>query len=195
MARTLDYYNRNAEVYALSTVGCMMDEAIGRFLRTLDNKDSVILDFGCGSGRDSKVFLEKGYNVVASDGSYAMCKEAERLLGRSVKHMLFEELSDIEEFDGIWACASLLHLPYKQLEEVMVKMERALKAKGVIYSSFRYGEMEGLRGDRYFTDMNEEKVANLIAKTNLSLVSSWISQDVRLDRFGDNWLNVLLRKD
>lgn len=193
MANTLEYYNNNAEQYALSTVDCRMDEAIDEFLRYV-GASGILLDFGCGSGRDSKVFLSKGYDVVSADGSYEMCQEAERFLNHRVKHMLFSELSDENYFDGIWACASILHLPYEQLKSVLFKMYRALKQNGVVFASFRHGDMEGLRGERYFTDMNEEKLERLLFDSDFKLIKSWVSKDSRLDRLGDEWFSFLLIK-
>ncbi len=194
MANTLDYYNKNAGVYALSTVNCTMDGAIEEFLHVLGKKEGTILDFGCGSGRDSKVFWEKGYDVVSTDGSKEMCLEAEKLLSRPVQQMFFTELTDEDKYDGIWACASILHLPYDTLSAVLKKMAKALKPNGVIYASFRYGEMEGNRGERYFTDINEEKLKKLLENVNLECVKTWVTLDSRLDRAGDEWFNVILRK-
>ena len=194
MASTLDYYNKNAKAYALSTVECKMDEAISIFLNEIKAPEAVILDFGCGSGRDSKVFLDKGYAVDSVDGSLEMCQEAEKFLSHPVTHMFFSDLSEVDSYDGIWACASILHLPYNKLRNVILKMERALRKGGVVYASFRYGDMEGVRGERYFTDMNEEKLASLLKDTRLDIIKTWISNDVRLDRAGDKWFNILLRK-
>lgn len=194
MANTLDYYNRNAKQYVLDTVGCGMDDAIGQFLAELGKTSGTILDFGCGSGRDSKVFLSKGFDTVSADGSEEICRQAEIFLSRPVVQMLFTELQDENKYDGIWACASLLHLPYKDLIPVLKSIERALKDDGVLYLSFRYGEMEGLRGERYFTDMTEDKLSSLLSETNLKLVRTWVSEDKRIERLGDIWLNALVRK-
>lgn len=194
MANTLEYYNRNARQYVQDTVGCGMEEAIERFLTELGKAHGTILDFGCGSGRDSKVFLSKGYDTVSADGSEEICRQAEIFISRPVVHMLFSELQDESKYDGIWACASLLHLPYKDLESVLKKIARALKTGGLLYVSFRYGEMEGLRGERYFTDMTEEKLSDVIVPSGLRIVDTWISEDKRIERLGDTWLNALLRK-
>lgn len=192
---TLDFYNNNAKAYFDSTVKLSMSDAIDEFLASIDNDGKSILDFGCGSGRDSKVFLSKGYEAIAVDGSEEMCFEAERYLGIPVRHMLFSELVDENAYDGIWACASILHLPFDKLRIVFAKMERALRKNGVIYASFRYGDKEGLRGERYFTDMDEKKVSSLVEGTRLSVIKTWKSSDARLDRVGDVWLNVLLKKN
>ena len=97
-----------------------------RFLEKLE-KGSYILDFGCGSGRDTKYFLEQGYRVEAVDGSDELCKRASQYTGIQVKQMFFEELSAVDKYDGIWACSSILHLPIDQLAEVVQKMAAALR--------------------------------------------------------------------
>lgn len=194
MANTLEYYNRNAKQYVHDTVGCGMEETIEQFLAELGKEQGTILDFGCGSGRDSKVFLSKGYDTVSADGSEEICRHAEIFLSKPVVHMLFTELQDEDQYDGIWACASLLHLPYMDLVSVMKKIAKALKSDGVLYVSFRYGDMEGLRGERYFTDMTETKLDDVIAKSGLKVVKTWVSEDKRIERLGDTWLNAILRK-
>ena len=100
-----------------------------RFLEKLE-KGSYILDFGCGSGRDTKYFLEQGYRVEAVDGSDELCKRASQYTGIQVKQMFFEELSAVDKYDGIWACSSILHLPIDQLAEVVQKMAAALRGGG-----------------------------------------------------------------
>ena len=87
-----------------------MRSARQRFLACLP-AGAAILDFGCGSGRDAKAFLELGFSVEASDGSEELCRRASELTGIPVKRMLFSELSAADRYDGIWACASILHLP------------------------------------------------------------------------------------
>ena len=90
---------------------------------------SYILDFGCGSGRDTAYFLSRGYQVDATDGSEELCRFASDYTGIKVKHQLFQELEEVEKYDGIWACASILHLAKCELLEVLHKMCRALKEK------------------------------------------------------------------
>ena len=146
---TLQYYQENAGVFVEGTVSADMHDARTRFLRLLPSQ-AYILDFGCGSGRDTKAFLEQGCRVDAADGSAELCRMATELTGIQVKQMLFEELSTVEQYDGIWACASILHLPRKELGGILQKISDALKPGGVLYSSFKYGDFEGIRGGRYF---------------------------------------------
>ncbi len=192
--RTLDYYNQNAEEFSKGTVNANMTVTQDRFLALLPEKASI-LDFGCGTGRDTKYFLSKGFTVFAIDGSKEMCKYASVYTGIEAKHMLFHELNDVITYDGIWACASILHLPYEDLSNVFLKMATALKDNGILYTSFKYGTFEGYRGERYYTDMDEEKLSHFLEKLKLfSIVEEWVSEDVRPGRSDEKWLNILLKK-
>ena len=145
--KTLKYYNENAQSFASGTVSVKFTKVQDKFLEKL-NPDAYILDFGCGAGRDTKYFLSRGYQVDAVDGSEQLCRIASEYTGIKVRQMLFQELDEKEKYDGIWACASILHLPKKQLREVLKNMYAALKSKGWIYTSIKYGEFEGERNGR-----------------------------------------------
>ena len=121
MGNTLIYYNKNAEEFVQGTLLVDFKQTQDRFLNKLNARD-YILDFGCGSGRDTKYFLEKGYYVDATDGSSELCKIASDYTGVIVKQMLFEDLNEVEKYDGIWACSSILHLPKKALRDVFYKI-------------------------------------------------------------------------
>lgn len=191
---TLTYYNTNAKTFTEGTVKVDFSEAQNRFLNKLKS-DSLILDFGCGSGRDTRYFLEKGCQVEAIDGSEELCRLASAHTGIEVKTMLFQELQEINKYDAIWACSSILHLPYAELVDVMKKMITALKANGLIYTSFKYGIFEGVRNGRYFIDMTEETAGKLLEDTGgLTVEEQWITSDVRPGRGEEKWLNLLLRK-
>ena len=191
---TLDYYNEKTEEFIDATVNVDFSETQDKFLSLLP-QGAHILDFGCGSGRDTKYFLDKGFLVTATDGSVELCKFASELSGIEVKQMFFEELSEIETFDGIWACSSILHLPYAELKDVIQKMICAVKCGGIIYTSFKYGTFEGERNGRYFTDMDEAKFNEFLQNfSDVKLEALWVKGDVRPDRSAEKWLNLILRK-
>ena len=121
---TLQYYQQNTDSFVEGTVSADMHDAQGRFLRML-LPHAYILDFGCGSGRDAKALLDLGYRVDAVDGCAELCQRASELIGRPVKRMLFKELSAVEQYDGVWACASILHLPKEELAGVLKKISEA----------------------------------------------------------------------
>ena len=195
MIKTLEYYNENALNFVTSTKNVDFHTIQLRFIRKL-SQGAAILDFGCGSGRDPKYFLSQGYQVDALDGSEEMCRLAGEYTGISVRHMLFQELSAKNIYDGIWACSSILHLPYHELKEVFLKMACALKENGIVYTSFKYGIFEGERNGRYFTDMTEEKMEKLLQEVSVFHTEElWISEDVRPGREDEKWLNIILRKN
>ena len=194
MDKTLNYYNENAQSFASGTVSVEFTEIQDKFLQKL-NPGAYILDFGCGAGRDTKYFLDQGYLVEAIDGSEQLCQIASKYTGIKVRQMLFQELEVNEKYDGIWACASILHLPKKELKEVLKKMLVALKPGGWIYTSFKYGEYEGMRNGRYFTDFTWSSFQRFIRDTeSLSIAESWVTGDVRPGREEEKWLNLLLQK-
>lgn len=191
---TVNYYNRNVKQFYDNTVAVDFTDTQSVFLSKLA-KGSAILDFGCGSGRDTKYFLSQGHHVEAIDGSLELCKLASQYTGIQVRPMLFQELSVINKYDGIWACASILHLPWSELADVMRRMQAALKANGIIYTSFKYGTFSGERNGRYFTDMTEARFAGIIEEIGgLQIEEQWISADVRPGRGEEQWLNIILRK-
>lgn len=191
---TLAYYNANAADFIDATLHVDFKEIRNRFLSLLPVQGSI-LDLGCGSGRDSKAFLEQGYSVIPQDGSEEICKAAENYLGIPVRHQLFSELSDQNAFDGIWACASLLHLPKSELPAIFSKIHRALKDSGAVYVSFKQANPSGFRNGRYFTNLSLQDLQNLIEQCGgWKIEALWTSQDVRDDRPGEFWSNALLRK-
>ena len=192
---TLDYYNQNAKKFITGTISVDFGTIQNRFLDKL-HPGAEILDYGCGSGRDIKYFLEQGCKVTAIDGSRELCKLASEYTGIQVKHMLFRDLDEKEAYDGIWACSSILHVPANELQDIIKKMTNALRAHGIIYTSFKYGTFEGERNGRYFTDMTEETFAKLIQDMDeLEIEEQWITSDVRPGRGEEKWLNLILRKE
>lgn len=191
---TLEYYNANAQDFVGNTVNVDFSNVQTKFMNKV-NKSSTILDFGCGSGRDTKYFLDQGYIVEAIDGSLELCKLASAYTGIEVKHMLFQDLQEVDKYDAIWACSSILHLPYADLVDVMKKMVIALKDNGLIYTSFKYGTFEGIRNGRYFIDMTEDSLEKLLQDVDgLEVEETWVTSDVRPGRGEEKWLNLFLRK-
>ena len=194
MDRTINYYEKNAHNYVEGTKDVAFTDVQDRFLSFLP-ESSFILDFGCGSGRDTKYFIGKGHIVDAIEGSEKLCEIASSNTGVKVRHMLFSELDSNSVYDGIWACASILHLKKFELRNVFVKMIKAVKPGGYIYASFKYGEFEGYRLDRYFTDFTKESFCEFIKDVSgFILVEIWISEDVRPGRGEEKWLNLILQR-
>lgn len=191
---TLQYYENHAVEFSSGTIVADMSNTRSRFLILLQ-PGTYILDLGCGSGRDAKAFLDAGYRVDAVDGSSELCRMASEYTGIPVRQMLFQGLDSVETYGGIWACASILHLPKGELQEVLFRIQRALKPGGILYTSFKYGTFEGLRNGRYFTDFTEETLQEFWERIpELSIEEIWITQDVRPGREEERWINLLARR-
>ena len=187
----MNYYNKHAKEYTNITKDVDMKEYYEIFESYL-KLNSKILDVGFGSGRDSSYFKNKGYEVVSIDPIKDFCDNAKSIGLDNVIQMSIEDIEYNNEFDAIWACASLLHLKSNKLVDVFNKCYKALKDNGVMYVSFKYGGFEGVIDDRYFTYLTEETFTNIINQTNFKIDKLWINED-KLNR-DIKWLNVIIKK-
>lgn len=191
LSETITYYDEHAEAFLASTAEADMSVIRGKFLSTI-SEGSQVLDWGCGSGRDAKAMLDAGYGVVAVDASERMCAATHNLTGLTVRHERFGALSAEAEYDGVWANASLLHVPRTQLPDVFGKVATALKPGGAFYCSFKFGDFEGMRNGRWFTDLTRGLLGILLAKEpRFHDACQWITRDVRRERNAERWLNCL----
>ena len=194
MLDSIDYYNKYANLYFESTVELDMGDMLDKFIAFLPEGGEV-LDLGCGSGRDSLYLIERGFGVTAVDGSGELCELASIHIGQDVLQMQFSELDFDEVFDGIWACASLLHTTPDEFEEIFGKVIKCLKPGGVLYMSFKHGEFSGFRNGRYFNDFKSKEMKDIVNRySELNLLEIWKSTDVRNENGDEVWLNVLVKK-
>jgi SAM-dependent methyltransferase len=190
LAANLRYYEEHAEDYVQTTAALDLSVLQTAFVQHLP-PGAKILDAGCGSGRDSAVFLRREYRVLAIDASPAIVRAAQRL-GVSAKVMTFQEMRFDAEFDGVWACASLLHVPRSEIDDVLLRFRRALRAGGVLFITLKKGGGEGVSEDgRFFAYYELEEFSELISR-----VGSWSSHIAKQTIDGKNrpWLNFLVRK-
>lgn len=193
MTQTLDYYNRNADTFFQTTANVDMGPLYERFIKRVGDTGHI-LDAGCGSGRDAKAFKEMGYEVSAFDASIELAHRAQAHAGIAVDVLSFYEFNAIEKFNGIWACASLLHVPKVALPSALERLWRGLKPGGVLYVSFKLGEGERTHGERFFTDLNDQTLRNLMdALPGVTSHETWITVDRRPDRT-EHWINGLFTK-
>ncbi|MBU3805019.1 MAG: class I SAM-dependent methyltransferase [Candidatus Cellulosilyticum pullistercoris] len=188
------YYNANATKFLEDTLGANMDTLYEAFTKRLPQK-AVILDAGCGSGRDSLYFKNLGHFIIAMDASQEMCQFAGEYIGQSVLLCRFQEMHFKVLFDGIWACASLLHVPSNEIVSVLQRFNWYLKDDGIMYASFKYGDFEGEREGRYYLDLTEETATKFFTEAGFRIEKMWITNDVRADRVDEKWLNVLVNKN
>lgn len=192
--KTLEYYNQNDEAFITGTLNVDFSETQEKFLSYL-KPGGKILDFGCGSGRDTKYFLSKGFEVRAIDGSKKMCEFASQFTGIDVSQLDFLDFDEKNQYNGIWACSSILHLNSEELLHVLKNISASLKSDGIFYTSFKYGTFEGERNGRFFNDMNETRFSELLKKvSSLKLLENWATEDIRADHKSEKWLNVICKK-
>ena len=198
--RTLSYYDEKASTYYQQTHAVSLEDIYSQFMDKLTSEsDQTILDVGCGSGRDSIYFASLGFTVTAVDGSAKLLNLAKEDCEHDIDwlQLRFKDIVKqnwVNYFTGIWACASLLHLPFSELPSVLNVLVAALKTGGIIYLSFKYGNSERLDSDRFFCDMNDRRIEQLLTKvSSMTLVKSWQSYDKRYDN-STIWFNVIIVK-
>ncbi|MBM7037430.1 class I SAM-dependent methyltransferase [Vibrio ulleungensis] len=190
---TIQFYQDNAQRFYEDTVNVDVSSIYDRFLKYLPAKGHI-LDAGCGSGRDSLYLKNAGFNVSAIDASSNMVKLAAELTGLPVQQCYFEDITETNKYDGLWCCASLLHVPETDLPMIFKKLIASLKEGGYWYLSFKFGETQRIKDGRLFTDMNQIRLANLLALfPELKNVEDWVTEDLRANRT-EKWLNVILKK-
>jgi SAM-dependent methyltransferase len=189
---TIGYYNRHADAFAAQTADLDLEPLYQRFLRYV-RPGGRILDAGCGPGRDALVFAERGYEVVAFDASEAMVQLARRRVGDrvEVRWMRFEDLEWQNEFDGIWACASLLHVPKAAFTEVGIRLAMALRPAGAWYMSFKLGTEGRMATGRLFVDHTADTLRQVMTSIPAMLLETWTSCDTRPNRDNELWLNAI----
>lgn len=189
--KTIEYYNNHAEEYCIETKDADISYCYEKFRQYVKPRGSI-LDVGCGSGRDSKRFMEDGYQVEAIDASEEMCRYAGKYIGRQIKCRKVEDITYKEEFDGIWACASLLHVGKEGMRDVIEKLCRALKENGELYVSFKLGSGERFTDGRFFNDYMEEEIIETFTKLKgLEIKECFVTEDVRKERGKKYWINIV----
>lgn len=190
---SIDYYNNNADHFFDTTVFVDMSALYEKFTKLVP-PGSLILDVGCGTGRDSKHFSELGYKIEAIDGSQKLVDKARLFTGLDIKCADFSSIKETNRYDAIWACASLLHVPKSDLPRLVNQLIESMKEGGVMYCSFKYGDDEREKDGRSFTDLNEASLREIVFEAgNCCISETWMSEDKRPDRT-ENWLNCLIHK-
>jgi SAM-dependent methyltransferase len=194
MSGTIEYYDRNAEQFFRETANLDMSALFSAFLPQIP-PGGKLLDAGCGSGRDSYYFLQHGYHIEAFDASSEMCRLASGLIGQTVQQKNFEEIDWVSACDGIWACASLLHVRRDSMDVVLQKLCLALKPGGVMFVCFKLRDEEWEQDGRFFNGYDEGSFQELLGRhPTLACHSIWVTDDTRLKRKGQKWLNALLQR-
>ncbi len=151
-ARTLGHYDRSAEAFWEGTRDHDVTQNYEALLEAIEGPPPFrILDFGCGPGRDLAHFKSLGHEAVGLDGAERFVEMARAATGCEVLHQDFLQLSLPQaSFHGIFANASLFHVPVQELPRVLGELREALRPRGVLFSSNPRGrDDEGFHGERY----------------------------------------------
>jgi 2-polyprenyl-3-methyl-5-hydroxy-6-metoxy-1,4-benzoquinol methylase len=191
--QTISYYNSNAVLYAQATLNINLKCSYNFFLPYI-LPCCAILDAGCGAGRDAKIFKSLGYQVTAMDASIRMVELSSEHIGHPSLHLSFEEMNFNSEFDGIWCCASLVHVPPSKLPHVFQNIKRALKPGGVWYMSFIAGNSEGMRNGRYYHFLNEITLKAYLEETSGLEYLHYTETCSISDKFKAHWIHCVVKK-
>ncbi len=193
---TLAYYQDNANEYVQETIDVDFPNHLRlRFLELLA-PNSLILDLGCGSGRDSRFFLDRGHRVMAIDAVKEIAECAEKYLGHPVRVQKAEELNETDTYDAIWACASLLHIPKSRIAETFTHIIRSLKPQGILYMSFKKGETDCQdHKQRFFNNYSLPLMQQFLEQFSQLRVIDISGSSSKLFGKKQLWLNVFAIKE
>ena len=188
-----EYYENNAKCYVAKTISADMSKQYQRFLPLLKEK-ARILDVGSGSGRDARYFQNEGYQVTALEPSKNLCREIRKVFSGEIVCSDIQNYLPDKGFDGIWACASFLHLQEKEVLCFFEKINLYLNDNGIVYLSGKSGIPTGEAEDgRYFLEFTEELVEKILAVNDrMKLEELWYTEDVS-GRKGFKWMNIVLK--
>lgn len=193
--RNIDYYDNNSRSFYDRTINVDLSDNYEKFLSNLQ-AGAHVLDAGCGVGRDTKYFLSRGYKITSVDASEKMVELAAIETNAQIIHTTFQELNFCDIFDGVWAQASLLHVPYEETREIYNKIKDSLKAKGIFYASYKYGTSFMPTEERDFYNMTEETIVPYLDNL-FDIVEIWTKND-RTSKVAPSpaglWLNFIARK-
>lgn len=186
----MDFYGKNAKEYIEKTINADLSSEREELIKLLP-ENAKILDIGFGSGRDSLAFKQKGFDVISIDNCDEFCKHGKEI-GLFVENISIQDITFDNEFDGVWASASLLHVKSSELVDVFNKIDKAMKPGGKFYCSFKYGDFEGIREERYYTDITLDKIKQILSETKFHLIKNWMRED--FEGRDIKWICFLLEK-
>ncbi|WP_163337230.1 NUDIX domain-containing protein [Desulfopila sp. IMCC35008] len=192
---TIRYYDNNAYDYILKTRDLNMSSQWRSFIALLPDR-GYILDLGCGSGRDSRHFLDQGFRVTAVEPSPVLAAAAEDFLGQTVEIYGAQQVCAEKQYDGIWACASLIHLPHQHLSASLTRLAKALKQSGILYISYKLTATEDRdKSDLHINIISRDELISILTELSLISVIRWWKTTSNIPNSDDIWLNILCRRN
>jgi len=192
IARTRQTYDDYAAEHAERFWNASVERAWDSFSALLP-PGAQVLDLGCGAGRDVAVLIQRGFDVVGADLSRGLLREAQRrTAGMYVQVDMRAVPFGKAQFDGVWMCASLLHIPREQAPDVLAQVRRVMGLGSVLYTAVKQGDGEGWQeteSPRFFTYYQQDQLAEMIQNVGFVVLTSWIEEFA-----GRNWVNLIARK-
>jgi len=185
------FYEDHAVEYFSGTSGAQTQFVLDRFLSHLP-ANAAILDAGCGSGRDLKYFHSRGHCALGIDASTALVQMAAEYSGAPCEVVRIERISYEERFDGVWACASLLHLPRDAFRPALRSLNRALKRGGTLFMAVQEGQGEAILPDgRLYVYYSEDDIRRSLDAAGLAVNELWASRNSADAVRQPVWINVI----
>ncbi len=192
--KTYLFYSKNTDSYISETLDIELTNALDVFTENLQG-NATLLDIGCGSGRDTLYFKSQGYHVVATDMVSDMAEAASKKIFQKVLVRSCFNLGFVNEFDGIWASACLLHCPKSEFMSALLSIASALKRGGIAYISLKQGKGEALDSlGRFFSYFTEKELIYFFDEIEeLSIFNLWLDES-NFRNTKQVWINLLVRK-
>lgn len=193
-ALTISVYDQKADEYAASFDNDKPGSELKRFMDHLP-KGANVLDLGCGTGNASAHMVDEGLKVLGTDASEKMLEHARQKSNATFKQALFDDLTEVAAFDGIWANFSLLHAPRKDMPRYLKAIHTALKSNGIFHIGMKTGKGEVRDGiDRMYTFYTEAELSHLLTETGFEQLHAKTGAGKGLAGTIDPWVVILSRK-
>lgn len=194
-AVTISHYENNADAFWAGTKGHDVSQNIDAFLTALPKDKALnILDLGCGPGRDLLRFKSLGHNPTGLDGSPTFCKMATEYSGCPTLNQTFVTMNlPAGHFDGVFANASMFHVPSSQLLNVLNKLHDCLRLGGILFTSNPRGSAEGWQGQRYGHYLELEESKDFLERAGFELLTHYYRPKGKPKK-QQPWLAIISRR-
>ena len=192
--QTISVYNKNIEQYKTLVAATDLDKNFELFLEILKSK-AVVLDVGCGIGQVSSKLQSLGHVVYPVDASLEMVRVARTEFQVNASQRTFDQIDEVEFFEGIWANFSLLHTKKKYFPENLRKLLNALKKNGVFFFSLKTGNGENRDTlGRYYSYYSEEEVLDILKNVGFVVIKKTNGEDKGLTGIIEKWMGFFCIK-